>query len=114
LCASWGFISFLQRNREKDHFQDISNCGKRKTLSNQKINAYLKEIAAIVGINKELTFHIARHTFATTITLNYGVPIETLSKMLGHINIKQTQHYAKLTDKKVSQDMQELIKRRKI
>lgn len=76
------------------------------------MNAYLKEIATIAGINKELTFHIARHTFATTITLNHGVPIETVSKMLGHTNIKQTQHYAKLTDKKVSDDMQELIKKR--
>lgn len=77
-------------------------------FSNQKMNSYLKEIAVASGINKELTFHIARHTFATTITLNYGVPIETVSKMLGHTNIKQTQHYAKLTDKKVSDDMREL------
>ncbi|MEO5892367.1 MAG: tyrosine-type recombinase/integrase, partial [Ferruginibacter sp.] len=45
------------------------------------------------------------YTFATTITLNYGVPIETVSKMLGHTNIKQTQHYAKLNDKRVSDDM---------
>ncbi|MEZ2338438.1 site-specific integrase [Mucilaginibacter sp. RCC_168] len=83
-------------------------------LSNQKMNSYLKEIAGIAGINKELTFHIARHTFATTITLNYGVPMETVSKMLGHTNIKQTQHYAKLTDRKVSDDMQKLISRRRV
>ncbi len=74
-------------------------------LSNQKMNAYLKEIAAICEIEKELTFHIARHTFATTVTLTNGVPIESVSKMLGHKNIKTTQHYAKILDKKVSDDM---------
>jgi site-specific recombinase XerD len=74
-------------------------------LSNQKMNAYLKEIADVCGINKELTFHIARHTFATTVTLSNGVPIETVSKMLGHTNLKTTQHYAKILDKKVSEDM---------
>ncbi|AZB26002.1 site-specific integrase [Chryseobacterium bernardetii] len=74
-------------------------------LSNQKMNSYLKEIASICGINKDLTFHIARHTFATTVTLSNGVPIESVSKMLGHTNIKTTQHYAKILDKKVSDDM---------
>ncbi|MFY7965302.1 MAG: site-specific integrase, partial [Chitinophagaceae bacterium] len=77
-------------------------------LSNQKMNAYLKEIAAICNINKELTFHIARHTFATTVTLSNGVPIESVSKMLGHSSIKQTQHYAKVLDKKVGDDMKAL------
>lgn len=77
-------------------------------LSNQKMNAYLKEIAAVCDIEKELTFHIARHTFATTVTLTNGVPIESVSKMLGHKNIKTTQHYAKILDKKVSEDMQVL------
>ncbi len=74
-------------------------------LSNQKMNAYLKEIADVCKINKELTFHIARHTFATTVTLSNGVPIETVSKMLGHTNLKTTQHYAKVLDIKVSEDM---------
>ncbi|MFC7345361.1 site-specific integrase [Chryseobacterium zhengzhouense] len=74
-------------------------------LSNQKMNSYLKEIANVCGINKELTFHIARHTFATTVTLSNGVPIESVSKMLGHKNLKTTQHYAKILDKKVSDDM---------
>ena len=69
------------------------------------MNGYLKEIAAICGIDKILTSHIARHTFATTITLSNGVPIETVSKMLGHSSIKQTQHYAKILDLKVSADM---------
>lgn len=77
-------------------------------MSNQKMNAYLKEIADLCGIQKNLTFHIARHTFATTITLSNGVPIESVSKMLGHTNIKTTQHYAKTLDVKVSQDMQAL------
>jgi site-specific recombinase XerD len=73
--------------------------------SNQKMNRYLKEIAALCGIDKILTSHIARHTFATTITLSNGVPIETVSKMLGHSSIKQTQHYAKILDLKGSADM---------
>ncbi len=74
-------------------------------LTNQKMNAYLKEIAGVCGIEKELTFHIARHTFATTVTLTNGVPIESVSKMLGHKNLRTTQHYAKVLDKKVSEDM---------
>lgn len=65
----------------------------------------LKEIADGCRINKNLTFHIARHTFATTVTLSNGVPIETVSKMLGHTYIKQTQHYAKMQDSKVSKEM---------
>lgn len=86
--------------------------GKEKlfpVMSNQKMNGYLKEIADLCGISKGLTFHIARHTFATTITLNNGVPIETVSKMLGHTNLKTTQHYAKLLDTKISQDMDKLM-----
>lgn len=74
-------------------------------FSNQKMNAYLKEIADICEIKKDLTFHIARHTFATTVTLSNGVPLETVSKMLGHTNLKTTQHYAKILDKKISEDM---------
>ncbi len=74
-------------------------------LSNQKMNAYLKEIADLCGITKNLTFHLARHTFATTVTLTNGVPIETVSKMLGHKTLKTTQHYAKIVDRKVGEDM---------
>jgi site-specific recombinase XerD len=69
------------------------------------MNAYLKEITAVCEIKKELTFHIARHTFATIITLTNGVPIESVSKMLGHKNIRTTQHYAKILDRKVSENM---------
>lgn len=74
-------------------------------FSNQKMNAYLKEVATLCGISKDLTFHMARHTFATTVTLTNGVPIETVSKMLGHKNLRTTQHYAKVLDRKVSDDM---------
>jgi len=77
-------------------------------LSNQKMNAYLKEIGDVCEIDKEITFHLARHTFATTITLARGVPIETVSKMLGHTNITTTQIYARITDSKISTDMQAL------
>jgi site-specific recombinase XerD len=77
-------------------------------LSNQKMNAYLKEISDLCGINKNITFHLARHTFATTVTLTNGVPIESVSKMLGHRNIKTTQQYAKIVDKKISDDMAKL------
>ena len=72
------------------------------------MNAYLKEIADLCGINKNLTFHLARHTFATTVTLTNGVPIESVSKMLGHKSLRTTQHYAKIIDKKVSEDMNAL------
>lgn len=80
-------------------------------LSNQKMNSYLKEIASVCGINKVLAFHIARHTFATTVTLSNSVPIEIVSKMRCHTNIKTTQHYAKILDKKVSDDMLALRRR---
>ncbi|WP_284653464.1 site-specific integrase [Flavobacterium terrisoli] len=74
-------------------------------LSNQKMNSYLKEIGDVCGINKEITFHMARHTFATSVTLTNGVPIESVSKMLGHKSLRTTQHYAKIVDKRVSDDM---------
>lgn len=77
-------------------------------LSNQKMNSYLKEIGDLCGINKNLTFHLARHTFSTTVTLAKGVPIETVSKMLGHTNIQTTQIYARITNSKISNDMKEL------
>lgn len=76
-------------------------------LSNQKVNSYLKEIADICGIKKNLTFHLARHTFAT-LCLSKGVPMESVSKMLGHTNIKTTQLYARITNKKIEKDMMEL------
>ncbi|HAY3540606.1 site-specific integrase [Elizabethkingia meningoseptica] len=76
--------------------------------TNQKVNEYLKTIAETCGITKKLTFHVARHTFATTVTLGNNVSMESVSKMLGHRSIKTTQHYAKILDKKVSEDMSSL------
>lgn len=64
------------------------------------MNEYLKEISVLCELDIDLTFHTARHTFATTVTLNNGVPLETVSKMLGHSNIRMTQHYAKFWIKK--------------
>lgn len=75
------------------------------TISNQKVNSYLKEIARMVGVKKKLTFGVARHTFATTITLSNNVPIETVSKMMGHTKIATTQIYARVLLKKISEDM---------
>ncbi|MDT0606305.1 site-specific integrase [Croceitalea rosinachiae] len=75
-------------------------------LSNQKMNQYLKEISEICHINKRMTFHLSRHTFATTVTLSNGVPIESVSKMLGHQSMRTTQIYAQVLDHKLSKDME--------
>jgi len=80
-------------------------------ISNQRLNSYLKEIADLCGLEKHLTFHLARHTFATTVTLAKGVPMETVSKMLGHTRIKTTQIYARITNSKIGNDMSELSKK---
>lgn len=77
-------------------------------LSNQKMNDNLKLIQELVGISKNLTTHLARHTFATTITLGNGVPIETVSRMLGHTKLATTQMYAKVLDNKIASDMRKL------
>ncbi len=82
--------------------------------SNQKTNKNLKEIAKACGIHKNITFHVARHTFATTITLSNGVPIETVSKLLGHTKLSTTQIYARVLQKKVGEDMQNLMDRYKV
>ena len=76
--------------------------------TNQKMNAYLKEIADVCGITKTLTTHCARQTFATTVTLANNVSIESVSKMLGHKSIRMTQHYAKVLEKTVVREMGEL------
>ena len=77
-------------------------------MTNQRMNSYLKEIADVCGIERNMTFHLARHTFATTVTLSNNVPIESVSKMLGHKDLRTTQHYAKIVDKKLSSDMEDL------
>ncbi|MDX8338763.1 site-specific integrase [Draconibacterium sp. IB214405] len=73
--------------------------------SNQKLNTYLEEIAELCEIDKHITMHLGRHTFATTVTLTNGVPIETVQKMLGHKNLSTTQIYSKVVDIKISEDM---------
>lgn len=88
-----------------DHPMCVSNEVLLPVPSNQKLNEYLKEIATLCGIDKPMTSHIARHTFATTVALQNGVPIETVSKILGHKSIRTTQIYAKIMDTKVSKDM---------
>lgn len=101
--------------KKYDNHPDVSNKGRLlPVLSNQKMNAYLKEIATLCKISKNLTFHLARHTFATTVTLSNGVPIESVSKMLGHKSLRTTQHYAKILDRKVSDDMNILKEKMKI
>lgn len=95
-------------NKYENHPQCASASRLLPVLSNQKMNAYLKEIADVCGIEKNITFHLARHTFATTVTLSNGVPIESVSKMLGHRDLRTTQLYAKVIDSKISEDMRRL------
>ncbi|HTF17415.1 MAG TPA: site-specific integrase [Chryseolinea sp.] len=92
-------------HRHKNDPQCLNQGRVLPVLSNQKMNSYLKEIADACDIKKKMTFHTARHTFATTVTLANDVPMETVSKLLGHRNLKTTQHYGKILDLKVSQDM---------
>jgi len=79
--------------------------------SNQKLNAYLVEIADLCEISKTITMHIGRHSFASTVTLSNNVPVETVQKMLGHKNIAMTMRYAKVVDNKVAADMKKLDER---
>lgn len=97
-------------NKYKEHPCRVKDNKLLPVLTNQKSNAYLKEIADVCGISKTLTTHLARHTFATTVTLSRGVPMETVSKMLGHTSIKTTQLYAKVLDSKIGADM-DLLKK---
>lgn len=77
-------------------------------ICNQVVNRYLKKIAQLADVNQRVTYHIARHTFATTITLQREIPLETVSKMLGHTSLKTTQVYARVVDTKVMRDMASL------
>jgi len=98
-----------QANAILQKYENFPESQNRGTLlpvhSNQKMNEYLKELAGICGINKNLSMHVARHTFATSVTLSNGVPIETVSKMLGHMSLKTTQIYARIVDSKIASDM---------
>ena len=80
-------------------------------LTNQKMNAYLKEVADLCGITKNLTTHCARHTFATTVTLANGISMESTSKMLGHSSIKMTMKYARILDSTIGQEMNQLAEK---
>lgn len=107
-------IPLLPKAREIiDKYKDDPNiitCERLLPIySNHMINRTLKDIAESCGIHKKLTFHVARHTFATAITLSNGVPIETVSKLLGHTKLSTTQIYAKVVEKKVGEDMQNLM-----
>lgn len=95
----------------KSHPYCIKNQVLLPVYSNQKLNAYLKEIGTICDIGKSLSSHLARHTFATTVTLNNDVPLESVSKMLGHSSLEMTRIYARLLDKKVSADMSKLYEK---
>ena len=98
-------------DKYKNNPRTIYNGKLLPSISNQKLNSYLKELADLCDIKKNLTFHMARHTFATTVTLTNGVPIETVSKLLGHTKLATTQIYARVIEKKLSEDMQLLIKK---
>ena len=91
-----------------DHSITLQNGLLLHVISNQKTNAYLREVADAFGIEKHLTFHLAGHTSATTATLANGIPIESVSKMLGHQSLKTTQIYAKVIDQKLEKDMDKL------
>ncbi|WLD24282.1 site-specific integrase [Flavobacterium dauae] len=95
-------------SKYKNHPAAVANETLFPVVTNQRMNGYLKEIADICKIKKNLTFNLARHTFATTVTLSNGVPIESVSKMLGHTSIRTTQIYAKVVEHKLSEDMQNL------
>ncbi len=99
-------------NRYQDHPKVETRNSLLPVYSNQKTNQYLKEVAKKVKIRKKLSFHTARHTFATTVTLANGVPIETVSKLLGHTKLSTTQIYARVIDSKISADIDSL--RRKL
>ncbi|WP_431107186.1 phage integrase SAM-like domain-containing protein [Winogradskyella poriferorum] len=91
-----------------DKYSDLDVNRLLPKISNQKVNEYLKEIADLCNINKKLTHYVARHTFATTVTLGNGVAIENVSSMMGHTTISMTQHYAKVMDRNVKNDMDKL------
>ena len=95
-----------------EKYRDMAPEGKLLPMySNSSLNHYLKQIAGLCGIERKLVFHAARHTYATEITLSHGVPLETVSKMLGHRQIKTTQIYAKVTDNKIDADTRTLNKK---
>tara|TARA_R110002051_G_scaffold232889_3_gene294566 strand:+ start:199 stop:1452 length:1254 start_codon:yes stop_codon:yes gene_type:complete len=103
LPKAWDILEKYKANIDIDGVLPLS--------SNQKTNSYLKEIAKDCGIQKNMTFHVARHTFATTVMLSNGVPIETVSKLLGHNKLSTTQIYARVVETKISEDISNLLVR---
>jgi len=98
-------------DRHKDDPETLNTDRVFRPMSNQVVNRCLSVLAKVFDIRKKVTFHVARHTFATTISMSNGVPIETVSKMLGHSKMATTQLYARVVEEKVSADMQLLKKR---
>lgn len=98
-------------DKYKDHPACVVKDVLLPVLSNQKYNSYLKELADICNVDKNLTSHTARHTFGTTVTLSNRVPIKSVKEMMGHKHIKQTLHYARVLPIKLSEDMQQLKER---
>ena len=95
-----------------DKYRDTTSDGKLLPMyGNSELNKGLKSLATVCGIDRKLTFHMARHTYATEITLSHGVPMETVSRMLGHSRIDTTQIYAQVTDNKIDTDTQSLDER---
>ncbi len=106
LPKAWSILEKYRTIKETDFTANILPIS-----SNQKTNTYLKEIATACGIHKNITFHVARHTFATTVMLSNGVPIETVSKLLGHTKLSTTQIYARVVETKISEDISNLLER---
>ena len=92
-----------------DKYKNDPECSDKKLLipnrSNTNVNGYLKEIADLTGITKNLTWYVSRHTFATTVALANNIPLEVIAKIMGHKRITQTQHYARILDKSVEKEM---------
>jgi site-specific recombinase XerD len=111
LTVDYKRIQLATHQRYKDQPSCVYNNRLLPVNSNQRFNGYLKEIATICGIKKHLTTHTARHTFATKVTLEHDVPIDTVSQTLGHKSIRTTQMYPKVTQRKVSKNMKDLKNR---
>jgi site-specific recombinase XerD len=112
----WAHIPILPPAMQiLDRYRTNPNCLSKgvlfPVLSNQKMNAYLKEVADLCGIDKKLTTHCARHTFATTVTLANNISMASVSKMLGHTNLSMTMKYAKIQDATIGQEMNQLAEK---
>ncbi len=110
---NWSNIPVLPAAQKiLDKYKDDPECEINGTLlpvpSNQKMNAYLKEITELTGIKMKLTTHVARHTFATTVTLSNGISMEAVSKMLGHSSLDMTKRYARILDKYIAEEMDKI------